>query len=111
LANDVVSEISAIYKSFYKINSINFNRYNKWITVYYLLNLLLLLNGLLSLLFTTLSRSLQFNFSVLKLFSKSDPSGLNWGSTNINLPGVARNSRIKRASVGRRGGKNLYLLT
>jgi hypothetical protein len=76
LANNIVSEISAVYKSFYKINSINSSRYNERLAIYYLFSLFSLLNNLLSLLFTTLNKSFQFNFLVLKLLSESDPSGL-----------------------------------
>ena len=58
LANSTVDEISTIYKSLYEINSINSSKYNKWLTVYRLLSLLLLLNSLFLLLFATSNRSL-----------------------------------------------------
>jgi hypothetical protein len=56
-------------------------------------------------LLATLSKSLQFNFSILKLFLGFVSSGLNWGSIDADLLKTVHGLCIERA------GKNLYFET
>src|SRR5436305_6377190 len=69
LINNIINKIFIIYKNFNKINSINLNKYNKKIFIYYFFNIFLFSKNFYTVLLAILNMSLQFNFLVLELFS------------------------------------------